>query len=206
MTKRAINETREALEESNLDLGIIEAALMKVKEASDAFTKAQDVGVSLENFIHIDKYGAASDIQVPRDVIDGFKTELLRKKHNLTRTEKDDLEKKKTMAQVAREGLKQAEIPNLLVTEKYTNIVDFIEITYKRYLAITKNSPQHIGAFLDTMKQKCGPLKEAVQYLQTLPEIYRTISNSYMQGIEGIKRLFSYNRTKSETALDSYRS
>ena len=110
------------------------------------------------------------------------------------------------MAQVAREGLKQAEIPNLLVTEKYPNIVDFIEKTYKSHLAINKNSPQHIGAFLDTMKQKCGPLKEAVQYLQTLPEIYRTISNVYMQGIDGIMRLFSYNRIKSETALDSYKS
>ena len=90
MTKRAINETKEALEESNLDLGIIEAALMKVKEASDAFTKSQDVGISLENFIHIDKYGVASDIQAPRDLIDSFKTELLKKKHNITKTEKDD--------------------------------------------------------------------------------------------------------------------
>ena len=80
LSRRAISETKEALEEGNGDLGVIEAALMKVKETSDAFTKAQDVGISLDNFIYIDKYGIASDIQASRDIIDSYKTELLRKK------------------------------------------------------------------------------------------------------------------------------
>ena len=151
-----------ALEDDSEVLGLVESALCKVKEASYVFTKCKDQVVRLKRMEYIDQYGVTSEIVAPRELINSYKTDFFRKKQSINEVKKQDLEKRKSLSIVAREVLKQSEIPTLYVSERNSNIVEFLEVTYSCFLALNKNSPQHIGSFLVTMKIKYGPLKEAV--------------------------------------------
>ena len=113
--------------------------------------KNADLGIRLARLTYIDEFGQAHHIEEPRDTINTYKTKLYKRKTEINEMNKANLEKKKSLSLVAKEGLKQDDIPVLYVRERTNNITSFIEITYKRYMSINNNSPMHLNALIDTI-------------------------------------------------------
>ena len=198
----AILETRRALGEST-DLGLVKSAIKRCENATTIFYSMLGQGVEVHRLQLIDSQGNVEDIFGPKGMTSELQSRLYQKEQDLVRQDKIDMETKKVLQGISKENLETEKLPELYVTQSGNNICDWFSKTEKKFLQVKKNNPTVMASFIYSLKMKSGPLKIQVQGKETIEEVYNVLVQNYVQGIQGLNRLYDLNNIKGSTALDS---
>ena len=102
----------------------------------------------------------------------------------------------------AKQDLKSQKISDLYVTEQKNNIVEWMEIVLKKDSEIMKWDSRLKDQLVYTVKEKCGPIKEALKYKGDIGAISNILQSTYLNGTEGLATLLDLETMRKKQPLD----